>query len=122
MFEFSEIFHRFMPSTWSKRGVVGDYYEEGETATVTARRGWQPSGSAAVMCASALVAFGLTQPVQAENIAVPGFTARASETAAGKSEQNLEERISEKHLGNVVNFVRSAPRIYRSTVEPDPSF
>jgi hypothetical protein len=124
MFELSEVFGRFMPSTWSKRGVVGDYFNEDEFVSIDKgfRRG---AGAAAVLCASAFLAVGgMSQPVQAMNIAVPGFTeARVSMEKvkdAGAAEQY--ERVTQKHVQNVVEFVRRAPRTVRDITEPEPSF
>lgn len=122
MFELSEVFGRFMPSTWSKRGVVGDYLQEDEFTPDT--KGFRRNvGSAAVLCASVFLAVGgMSQPVQAENVAVPGFTEARISERGGVSRADQDERVTQKHLRNVIEFVRRAPRTYRETAEPDPSF
>jgi hypothetical protein len=122
MFELSEIFGRFMPSTWSKRGVVGDYFNENEVVAIEKgyRRG---PAAAAVLCASAFLAVGgLSQPVQARNIAVPGFSRAVIDRSGIAGAPDQFDRVSQKHVRNVVEFARRAPRTYRDLAEPQSSF
>ena len=120
MFELSDMFGRFMPSTWGRRGLVDYDYSDDDVVALQPEKSRNRVGGVAILCASAIFAFGgLTQVVEVRNVAAPGH----SEIRSAASSRGVEEdRVDGDHLDNVVRFIRSAPRVYRDRDEPDPAF